>query len=151
MASTGRIWVRLLIDFFLIVVPAIVLLILVTTNPTFERGFYCDDESLHYPYHEDTISIALAGVIAGLLPAIAIIVVEVLRKRKALKTPPGRSKLAHNLYAHLGPFIAGLVFQQLTSEVGKHIIGRLRPHFLQVLLISVRVCVCALLFLQKRP
>ena len=31
-----------------------------------------------------------------------------------------------------GPFIAGLVFQQLTAEIGKHIIGRLRPHFLQL-------------------
>ena len=86
MASTGRILVRLLIDFFLIVVPAIVLLILVTTNPTFERGFYCDDESLHYPYHEDTVSAGAAGVIAGLLPAIAIVSIEVLHREKGSVT-----------------------------------------------------------------
>jgi len=129
---SGRIIVRLFIDFFLIVVPALVLLILVILNPTFERGFYCDDESLHYPYHEDTVSIAVAGVIAGLLPAILIVVVEVLRKRKKMNTIAGRRRFFHNLYAHLGPFIAGLVFQQLTAEIGKHIIGRLRPHFLQL-------------------
>ena len=128
----SRIIVRILIDFFLLVVPAVILLILVILNPTFERGFYCDDESLHYPYHSDTVSIAVAGIIAGLLPAIAIIIIELLRKRKTLKTPLGRSRFFHNLYAHLGPFIVGLVFQQLTAEIGKHIIGRLRPHFLQL-------------------
>lgn len=122
--------VRLVIDFFLIVVPAVVLLVLVIINPTFERGFYCDDESLHYPYHEDTVSIVVAGVIAGLLPAVIIVVVEVLRKRKKLGQADGRKRLWHNLYSHLGPFIAGLVFQQLAAEIGKHIIGRLRPHFL---------------------
>merc|ERR1712136_156421 len=121
-----------IVDLFLVVIPAVILLILIILNPTFERGFYCDDESLRYPYKGDTVSIVVAGIDAGLLPALIIIAVEIFRKRNHLNKKEGRNKLAYNIYSHLGPFIVGLVFQQVTAEIGKHIIGRLRPHFFNV-------------------
>jgi len=124
--------IRVIVDIFLVVIPAVILLILIILNPTFERGFYCDDESLRYPYKGDTVSIVVAGIVAGLLPALIIIAVEIFRKRNHLNKKEGRNKLAYNIYSHLGPFIVGLVFQQVTAEIGKHIIGRLRPHFFDV-------------------
>jgi hypothetical protein len=50
----SRLAVRIFVDVLLVVVPLIVFLVLYIVEPTFERGFYCDDESLHYPYKVDS-------------------------------------------------------------------------------------------------
>jgi phosphatidate phosphatase len=38
----------------------------------FERGFYCDDESLRYPYKDSTISSAVLYVVGIFIPVLSV-------------------------------------------------------------------------------
>jgi len=38
----------------------------------FHRGFFCDDESIRYPYYDSTVPAEAVGVVGILLPAIIV-------------------------------------------------------------------------------
>ena len=38
----------------------------------FHRGFFCDDESIKYPYREDTVPSWVVGVVGILVPAFTV-------------------------------------------------------------------------------
>jgi len=38
----------------------------------FQRGFFCDDDSIKYPYKENTVSWEAVGVVGILTPAITV-------------------------------------------------------------------------------
>jgi len=38
----------------------------------FQRGFFCDDDSIKYPYKDNTVSWQAVGVVGLLLPAITV-------------------------------------------------------------------------------
>ncbi|KAH9492584.1 Phospholipid phosphatase 1, partial [Bulinus truncatus] len=105
----------------------------------FHRGFFCDDESLKHPLKSDTISIALAAGVGFSIPFAMILFIEVaLRDGKSfyLLTPqnlyPRQRSLLCALYNSIGVFVFGNVVNQFLTEIGKNVVGRLRPHFLTV-------------------
>ncbi|KAK3866668.1 hypothetical protein Pcinc_027819 [Petrolisthes cinctipes] len=82
----------------------------------FQRGFYCTDVSLRYPYHDDTITMEMLLVGGGCL--------SIFMDWFAAYIWDSVSTIANFLY--------GCVFTCLLTEVGKHAVGRLRPHFLDI-------------------
>ncbi|XP_017147928.1 putative phosphatidate phosphatase isoform X1 [Drosophila miranda] len=112
----------------------------------FKRGFFCNDSSLKHPYKNSTIRSWMLYLMCGALPVVLIILVEFFRgqdKRlhgtyKSQKTRTGSGyHLCHlelpywllECYRKIGIFIFGLGVEQLTANIAKYAIGRLRPHF----------------------
>ncbi|XP_067686566.1 phospholipid phosphatase 1-like isoform X1 [Haliotis asinina] len=101
----------------------------------FGRGFFCDDQSLMYPYHDDTVTMVDAALI-GVLPMVLLIfAIEALDAY--LSTGLSCKRTFFNMYGKLlfaqvgvASFGGGICY--LTTEVVKLVVGRLRPHFFDV-------------------
>lgn len=92
---------------------------------SYQRGFFCSDLSIRYPYHECTITVPMLLVCMLLLPMLFLSVVEIMR-------------LCHNFHLRqylrnasfsLGCFSFGFIATYLSTELAKNVIRRLRPHF----------------------
>lgn len=104
----------------------------------FHRGFFCDDESLMHPYHESTVGLSLAIVGFG-LPILLIILME-FASSKFNEGDCASVKLfnrdipfwALGVYKNVVVFLFGAYVNILITDIGKRVVGRLRPHFLEV-------------------
>lgn len=47
--------------------------------PPYRRGFYCDDESIRYPFRTSTVSRQMLIVIGLLIPILLILATELFR------------------------------------------------------------------------
>lgn len=91
-----------------------------------------------HPYHESTVGISLLTVGIG-LPVTIIVVTELLRwklagdDRRAMRLF-GRDipNWSLNIYKYVGLLLFGAVLTLVITDVGKHVIGRMRPHFMSV-------------------
>ncbi|KAH8364201.1 hypothetical protein KR084_003518 [Drosophila pseudotakahashii] len=125
-----RLPVRLLVDLVMLGL----LLVLVENfgrfwGPPTKRGFFCDDESLMYPYHENTVSPTLLHWLGLYLPLIGLIVLESFL---CYRGDMSHWKILWPVYNTVRWFLYGYVFNDLLKSIGKHTIGRLRPHFFAV-------------------
>ncbi|KAL4236595.1 hypothetical protein ACF0H5_004980 [Mactra antiquata] len=116
--------------FFFVALPA--LYMFVYARPT-ERGFFCDDNSISYPYKPDTISTSMLIAINFVISIIVIVLVEILncidtKCRQACLTTEGFIFCLKSYSI----FLLGLVIQLLIVEVTKAMMGTLRPNFLDV-------------------
>ncbi|ALC44261.1 laza [Drosophila busckii] len=92
---------------------------------TFKRGFFCSDLSLRYPYRECTVTVPMLLVLMLLLPMLFISVVEIMRNCRHLRM----RKYLRSLWRAEATFSFGFIATYLTTELGKHVLSRLRPHF----------------------
>lgn len=131
----------LVVAFHIVCIAAvgIPVLIFFLAGTPFRRGFFCNDESLMYPFRESTITSAVLYSYGLLIPIFLIIVVETLRVRTKLpetlrmssrclagRTVPSAVQV---LYQVVGTFLFGACVSQLLTDIAKYSIGRLRPHF----------------------
>lgn len=115
----------------------------------FQRGFFCDDATIAYPYRDSTISSGTLMAVGFSLALLSIAWGEFVSVRfggdrpcsssSTVSTPPAmvgggplRDPLAAALYARIGSFLLGAALSQALTETAKFSIGRLRPHFLDV-------------------
>ncbi|KAH8236119.1 hypothetical protein KR032_004992 [Drosophila birchii] len=122
--------IRLLVDLALLGI----LIVLVENfgyfwGPTTKRGFFCNDESLRYPYHENTVSPTQLHWLGHHLPLLGVVLLECL-----LCWQGGASHWGHlwPVYNTARWYLYGYVANDLIKGIGKHTIGRLRPHFFAV-------------------
>ncbi|KAL5016090.1 hypothetical protein ScPMuIL_005679 [Solemya velum] len=101
----------------------------------YKRGFYCNDQSLMHPFKESTIPSWVAGVVGVFLPIVVMIIVEGVHfsvcRPKMGKTTNNRA-FVHILYRTIGIFVFGASVSQLTTDITKYSVGRLRPHYLTI-------------------
>ncbi|KAJ0057211.1 hypothetical protein NL108_002153, partial [Boleophthalmus pectinirostris] len=99
----------------------------------FQRGFFCNDESVKYPYKEDTISHQLLG---GLMIPVLIITMIIgeclLVYHKKLQSKSSFGSYVACIYKAVGTFLFGAAMSQSLTDIAKYSIGRLRPHFLDI-------------------
>ncbi|ESP03310.1 hypothetical protein LOTGIDRAFT_137546 [Lottia gigantea] len=97
----------------------------------FKLGFHCDDRSIQYPYHHDsvTVPVLLAGGLG--IPFITIIMTEVCRMliRSRNDKRPSEIWIAAK---GIGLFLFGTMVTKVFTEVIKFSTGRLRPHFIDL-------------------
>ncbi|XP_069780471.1 phospholipid phosphatase 1 isoform X6 [Narcine bancroftii] len=108
--------------------------ILSSIRSPFRRGFYCNDETLKYPYKEDTISYQL---LAGtLIPVVLLVIIigelasvhwNILYSNSFI-----RNSYIATVYKAVGTFLFGAAASQSLTDIAKYSIGRLRPHFIDV-------------------
>jgi phosphatidate phosphatase len=105
----------------------------------YERGFFCDDESLMHPFHESTVTHEVLYSVGFGLPILTIVITEFVRWRLSMDEERelkffGREIpfYVQNFYKYYGIFLFGAACSQLTTDIGKYTIGRFRPHFISV-------------------
>ncbi|MEE6487416.1 hypothetical protein FKM82_014891 [Ascaphus truei] len=102
-------------------------------NSPYKRGFYCDDESIRYPYREDTIT---HGLMAGVTISCTVIIITsgemymVFTKRLYSRSECNNYVAA--LYKVVGTYLFGASVSQSLTDLAKYMIGRPRPNFLAV-------------------
>ncbi|XP_077697925.1 phospholipid phosphatase 2 isoform X1 [Eretmochelys imbricata] len=107
--------------------------ILTLVNSPYKRGFYCNDDSIRYPYRPDTIT---HGLMAGVTITCTVLIVSV-GEAYLVYTEHLHSKSEYNnylaaLYKVVGTFLFGGAVSQSLTDLAKYMIGRLRPNFLAV-------------------
>ncbi|XP_062590127.1 phospholipid phosphatase 2-like [Saccostrea cucullata] len=150
--------VTTLIDICIVGLAAVPLLIFKVSVTPYHRGFYCNDDSIRYPFKSSTITSAALYSIGFVINIVLILLFEFIRYQfgsiyGATNGGPatesttsytdstvqtGRStrrkifQYFYNVYRVLLPFVFGAVVEHLTTDIGKYSIGRLRPHFWSV-------------------
>jgi phosphatidate phosphatase len=108
-----------------------------------QRGFFCDDQSIRYPYKPDTVTTPMLFAIGYGIPLIFMVLCECSRMYWEVKYlnrvishfRMGRfvvHRLVVRLWRFLGYFMLGSCCVFFLTNIGKFSIGRLRPHFLSV-------------------
>jgi phosphatidate phosphatase len=137
--------VRIVLDVFILLLAFTPVIVFATAIQPYQRGFYCDDEEIRYPYIDSTVSNINLYIFGILIPIVSIMVVEGYRTfvfepkylgTKCVPTHCVRTKpispYATRLYYYIGYFCFGAALCQVLTDIGKYSIGRLRPHFLTV-------------------
>ncbi|XP_041914517.1 phospholipid phosphatase 1 isoform X1 [Alosa pseudoharengus] len=100
----------------------------------YQRGFFCKDEGISYPFHHSTVTSTVLYTVGFALPISCMIFGECLSvylKRIKSKSSFSNSYLAC-VYKAIGTFLFGAAMSQSLTDIAKYSIGRLRPHFLDV-------------------
>ncbi|XP_066548095.1 phospholipid phosphatase 3 isoform X2 [Amia ocellicauda] len=100
----------------------------------FQRGFFCDDDSIKYTFKRSTVPSPVLLAAGLIVPVTSIILGECYRIHylnegsKSFITNPYVS----TLYKQVGVFIFGCAISQSFTDIAKVSVGRMRPHFLDV-------------------
>lgn len=130
---------RGILNLLLVAIIAVPILVYYLAGVPTNRGFYCNDESISYPYHSSTIPSWLLYVSGFAVPIGAIVVVEMCCRVQHAYVGPVH--LAANIkipakvtsvYALTVGYLFGTASCQTLTDLAKYTIGRLRPHFFDV-------------------
>lgn len=134
-----RLLLRCLLDIIILislVIPIIVCEFVIEPN---HRGFFCDDETIRYPFKENTITSVMLGFIVALPSLMCLVVGEYLRQHNKVQLAKTRRVFSYdikcwhiNCLQQIIYFAFGLLLTFDATEVGKYTVGRLRPHFMAV-------------------
>ncbi|XP_038646843.1 phospholipid phosphatase 1 isoform X4 [Scyliorhinus canicula] len=122
------------LDIICIILAGLPFAILTPMRSPFRRGFYCNDETIQYPYKEDTIPYQL---LAGIFIPFALLVIIVgelasVHWNNLYSNAFIRNSYVATVYKSIGAFVFGAAASQSLTDIAKYSIGRLRPHFLDV-------------------
>ncbi|KAB7495055.1 Phospholipid phosphatase 3 [Armadillidium nasatum] len=114
-----KLYVKVLTDFILLIIVALPVLIFYLVGVPYQRGFFCDDESIRYPFKPSTVTSGALYAFGTIIPVVAIILVEYFRVREANITTASREKLIKwfwSLYRFIGVFLFGCAVSHLTVD-----------------------------------
>lgn len=140
MSASNKIILKIITDFIIVCLIGIPILLIYLIGEPYRRGFFCDDLSIKLPFHESTVSNPALYLIGILIPTVIIIITETVQAKFNTERPPKIIKIGNwnvpawlsNSYQQIGYFAFGAACSQLTTDVAKYTIGRLRPHFIDV-------------------
>ncbi|XP_059395809.1 phospholipid phosphatase 1 isoform X1 [Carassius carassius] len=99
----------------------------------YQRGFFCNDESISYPFHSSTVTSTVLYTMGFTLPICIMIIGECLSVHlNHVKSKSFCNSYVACIYKALGTFVFGAAMSQSLTDIAKYSIGRLRPHFLDV-------------------
>ncbi|XP_053196142.1 phospholipid phosphatase 1 isoform X2 [Scomber japonicus] len=123
----------ILLDVACLILAGLPFAILNLQHKPFRRGFFCNDDSIKYPYKEDTISYQLLGGVMIPITILTMIFGECLSVYlKRLKSKSSYGSYVACVYKAVGTFLFGAAMSQSLTDIAKYSIGRFRPHFLDV-------------------
>ncbi|XP_028831071.1 phospholipid phosphatase 2 [Denticeps clupeoides] len=121
------------VDLLCVFAAAMPFIIMTIVFRPYQRGIYCDDESIRYPYKADTIS---HGMMAAVTISCSIIIITsgeaYLVYRKKLRSNSQFNQYVAALYKVVGTFLFGACVSQSLTDLAKFTIGRPRPNFMSV-------------------
>ncbi|XP_041754903.1 phospholipid phosphatase 1 isoform X1 [Coregonus clupeaformis] len=100
----------------------------------YQRGFFCNDDSISYPFHQSTVTSTVLYTVGFALPICCMVFGECLSVYlKHIKSKSSFSNMyVASVYKAIGTFVFGAAMSQSLTDIAKYSIGRLRPHFLDV-------------------
>lgn len=99
----------------------------------YRRGFFCNDDSIMYPFHNSTVTSTVLYTVGLTLPISCMIIGEcLLVYLKKLSSKSSFGSYVACVYKAVGTFLFGAGMSQSLTDIAKYSIGRLRPHFLDV-------------------
>ncbi|XP_034085422.1 phospholipid phosphatase 1 isoform X1 [Gymnodraco acuticeps] len=99
----------------------------------YQRGFFCTDDSLRYPFHSSTVTSTVLYTVGFTLPISCMVIGEcLLVYLEHLKSKSSYGSYVSCVYKAVGTFLFGAAMSQSLTDIAKYSIGRLRPHFLDV-------------------
>ncbi|XP_067254268.1 phospholipid phosphatase 1 isoform X1 [Chanodichthys erythropterus] len=99
----------------------------------YQRGFFCNDESISYPFHSSTVTSTVLYTVGFTLPICSMIIGECLSVYlNRIKSKSLCNSYVACIYKAIGTFVFGAAMSQSLTDIAKYSIGRLRPHFLDV-------------------
>ncbi|XP_051766450.1 phospholipid phosphatase 1 isoform X1 [Ctenopharyngodon idella] len=99
----------------------------------YQRGFFCNDESISYPFHTSTVTSTVLYTVGFTLPICSMIIGECLSVYlNRIKSKSFCNSYVACIYKAIGTFVFGAAMSQSLTDIAKYSIGRLRPHFLDV-------------------
>uniref|UniRef100_A0A3P9IZD8 Phosphatidic acid phosphatase type 2/haloperoxidase domain-containing protein n=1 Tax=Oryzias latipes TaxID=8090 RepID=A0A3P9IZD8_ORYLA len=102
--------------------------------PPYQRGFFCNDNSIRLPYKTSVVSTTVLTAVGFSVPVVSIIIGESYRiyfLNEGSKSFIGNPYISA-LYKQVGVFIFGCAISQSFTDIAKVSVGRMRPHFLDV-------------------
>ncbi|KAH8370909.1 hypothetical protein KR093_005519, partial [Drosophila rubida] len=143
MDTNRRILYRVALDIFILLCAGFPILLFYLLGSSYKRGFFCDDESLMHPFKESTVKNWMLYFIGLVIPVGVMLIVEILRAQDKDLVAMGATRRyiyrgyripdwLVECYKKIGAFAFGAAVSQLTTDIAKYSIGRLRPHFMQV-------------------
>ncbi|CAI2344520.1 unnamed protein product [Caenorhabditis sp. 36 PRJEB53466] len=114
-----------------------------------QRGFFCDDDTIRYEYRKDTITTIQLILYNLVLNAVTVLFVEYYRIQKIesnINNPRYRWRNSHlhvlfvRILTYFGYSQIGFVMNCALNIATKHVVGRLRPHFLDVCKLANDTC-----------
>ncbi|GBM62502.1 Putative phosphatidate phosphatase [Araneus ventricosus] len=132
---------RIIIDVVLLIIVAIPIPLFYTgVFKPYQRGFFCDDETIQYPYRDSTVSdfaLYVGGLAIGIL---AIFLCEFVRKLFVKSEDENvfyvfdrrvPSSVLY-IYSSTSLFLFGAFIVEIGTNFIKYTLGRLRPNFIDV-------------------
>ncbi|XP_033843903.1 phospholipid phosphatase 2-like [Periophthalmus magnuspinnatus] len=133
MTEQGKKLLLVVVDILCVVVAALPSVILTIVFTPYQRGIYCDDASISYPYRRDTIS---HGGMAAVTITCSIVIITTgeayLVYANRLRSNSQFNQYLCALYKIVGTFLFGGSVSQSLTDLAKFTIGRPRPNFLSV-------------------
>lgn len=130
----------------LIFSPVIPILVLRKTTRPYRRGFFCDDQSLMYPFKQNTISLLPLILINLLFTLLFIFFSEAMRMILLESSKGCHKKICSVLVKTLNLYKMLLFVVAITwflTDMLKYGVGRLRPHFFAVCGVDVKKLNCS--------
>ncbi|XP_042900351.1 putative phosphatidate phosphatase [Parasteatoda tepidariorum] len=152
MSKDTKVIIKILLDLILLLLVGIPILLFHLHGKPFKRGFFCDDDSIRYPFSESTITSNALYVIGVFLPITVISLNEFVTETRTTRDDRGKvyifrgrpvPNVIWRIYKRVGIFLYGACMSQLTTDIAKYSIGRLRPHFLDICKPSVNCSLVA--------
>ncbi|XP_077398561.1 phospholipid phosphatase 1 isoform X2 [Vanacampus margaritifer] len=110
----------------------------------YQRGFFCSDDSIKYPFHHSTVTSTVLYTVGFSLPISCMIFGECLCVYlKRLQSKSSYGGYVARVYKAVGTFLFGAAMSQSLTDIAKYSIGRLRPHFLDVCKPDLRTFNCS--------
>lgn len=129
---------KIIMDFAILFCIGFLILSFYLWGTPYKRGFFCDDESLKHPYRESTVTNLMLYIVGLCLPVVTMCLTEWIHLRDHKSGRP-RELMGREIptwvweaYRVVGVFLFGCACQQLTTDIAKYTIGRLRPHFFDI-------------------
>ncbi|XP_053325915.1 phospholipid phosphatase 3 isoform X2 [Spea bombifrons] len=120
------------LDLFCLIVVFLPAVVLNTSGTPYQRGFFCNDQSISYELKKSTVKMPVLLALCVLVPLLSIIVGEFFRIHYLKERSHSfiRNPYLSALYKQAGYFLFGCAISQSFTDIAKVSIGRLRPHFL---------------------
>lgn len=134
-SKTRKRVLQALADFSTVILISIAFLFVFLFVHPFDRGFYCTDESIRFPYSPDTIPLWAAGLYGVVSAIFFVIVSEAYLARPFFSGSGSVNRVNRFILSSIHGVLLyslGAISVLLITEIGKQTVGRLRPHFLTV-------------------
>jgi phosphatidate phosphatase len=127
---------KVLLDVVLLMCVGFPILFIFLWGIPFRRGFFCNDEDLIHPYHPSTVPSIYLYIVGIVMNCTVMILIEYLNQpqytRKVFFMGANIPYWWYNAYYVILVFAFGMACSQLSTDIMKYTVGRLRPHFLTV-------------------